>query len=620
MYPLNQTQTRFFSFDMKDIDIEKRTVPLSFSSEARVERGWGIEILSHDADAVDLSRLNGGAPLLLHHDPKNQIGVVENAKIGADRKGRALVRFSKSKLAEEIFQDVVDGIRRGISFSYDVKDAIESEPNVFTVTKWQPLEISIEPIAADVSVGVGRSLPEKTNEKEATKMADEIKEKTPEAPHVETREAPKIDLNAERERARKNEQDRVREILAIAEKHESRTLANEYIANGKTPGEFGLAVLEQRGKIKPIDTKSGDLGLSDNEIKQFRFVRAINGLVNGSMDKYAPFEKEVSEAVAKKIGRNPKGFFIPNDVLNRALLVANPASPSTSAGNLVAQELMTQNFIELLYKRMVVRQAGARVLTGLVGDILLPKMTGGATTYWVAENTALTAVSAQTFTQLLMRPKTLGAYTELSRKLLIQESMDVEALVRDDMAMQIALALDKAAIMGTGAPAEIPTGILSTSGIGNVSCGGVAPDYADLIELWSDVAVENADFGSLAYLMNAKMAGCLMQRYPNSTGGDTPILVGGPQGGRIIGFPVYVTNQIPNTFTSSDVSTGGALTAIIFGNFNDLIIGQWTGVDVSIDPYTYSTSGTVRVVMLQDVDIELRHAESFSATENAATA
>lgn len=188
------------------------------------------------------------------------------------------------------------------------------------------------------------------------------------------------------------------------------------------------------------------------------------------------------------------------------------------------------------------------------------------------------------------------------------------------MATRIALAIDKAALMGSGAPANIPTGILSTSGIGAVDCGGVAPDYADLLGLWSDVAVENADFGSLAYVMNAKMAACLMQRYPNTTGGDTPLLVGGPQNGTIIGFPALITNQIPNTFTSAEASTGGALTAIIFGNFNDLIIGQWSGVDVLIDPYTYSSSGTVRVVMLQDMDCEVRHAESFSATQNAATA
>jgi HK97 family phage major capsid protein len=287
---------------------------------------------------------------------------------------------------------------------------------------------------------------------------------------------------------------------------------------------------------------------------------------------------------------------------------------------MVAQELLSSSFIELIYKRMVVKQAGARTLTGLVGDILIPKMTGGAAVYWVAENTDLTAVSAQTFTQLSMRPKTLGAYSELSRKLLIQESLDVEALVRDDMAMQIALEIDKKSLMGSGAPSNIPTGILSTSGIGAVDCGGVAPDYADLINLWSDVAVENADFGSLAYVFNAKMAGCLMQRYPNSTGGDTPILVGGPQNGTIIGFRTFVTNQIPNTFTSAEASTGGALTAIVFGNFNDLIIGQWSGVDILVDPYTNSAKGTVRVVMLQDMDCEVRHAESFSATQNAATA
>jgi HK97 family phage major capsid protein len=604
---------RFFGFNESDIDVEKRTVNLSFSSEDPYERSFGLEILSHDNEAVDLSRLNDGAPLLLNHDPDKQIGVIEQARVAADRKGRAMVRFSKSALGEEIFQDVRDGIRRGVSVGYYVNNMIEEEERSWRVTRWTPIEISFATIPADNTVGVGRALetPEvKNTSEEIITMAEEVR----------AVESPQIDVVAERDKARKEEQDRVREIYAISEKHNERELAQEYVKNGKSPAEFGMAVLEKRGQVAPIETKSGKIGMSDKDVNQFRFVRAINALAQGNLGKYAPYEKEVSDATAQKLGKQAQGFFVPDDVLHRALTVGTPASPSTGAGNMVAQELLSSSFIELIYKRMVVKQAGARTLTGLVGDILIPKMTGGAAVYWVAENTDLTAVSAQTFTQLSMRPKTLGAYSELSRKLLIQESLDVEALVRDDMAMQIALEIDKKSLMGSGAPSNIPTGILSTSGIGAVDCGGVAPDYADLINLWSDVAVENADFGSLAYVFNAKMAGCLMQRYPNGTGGDTPILVGGPQNGTIIGFRTFVTNQIPNTFTSAEASTGGALTAIVFGNFNDLIIGQWSGVDILVDPYTNSAKGTVRVVMLQDMDCEVRHAESFSATQNAATA
>jgi HK97 family phage major capsid protein len=416
------------------------------------------------------------------------------------------------------------------------------------------------------------------------------------------------------------EQERISEIYAIAEKHNARELAQEYIKKGSEPSEFGLAVLERSGDYKKIDEKKGEIGLSDKDARNFSIVRAIRGLASKDMSEIAPFELECSRAVESKTGKIAQGFFIPDDVLSRTLTVGTVSSPGTGAGNTVAQELLSSSFIDLLYNRMVIKQAGARILDGLVGDILIPKMTGGATTYWVGEDTAITAASAQTFAQVSMAPKTVGAYTDLSRKLLLQSSVGIEAMIRDDMATQIALAIDKAALMGTGAPAAIPTGVLNTSGIGTVDSGGVVPDYADLIALWSDVAVENAAIGNLGYIFNSKMAGALKQVFPNTTGGDVPVYQGDIMNGNILGLKCHVTNQIPNTFTSASISTGGALTAIIFGNWNDLIIGQWSGIDVTIDPYSNSTKGTLRIVLLQDVDVAVRHVESFSATQNAATA
>ncbi|MBN1534555.1 MAG: phage major capsid protein [Spirochaetes bacterium] len=359
------------------------------------------------------------------------------------------------------------------------------------------------------------------------------------------------------------------------------------------------------------------LGLSEKDIRGFSFVRAINAqLQGGNYDKFAPHEKEVSDAVAAKLGRPARGIFVPDDVLHRALTVGTPSSPGTGAGNMVAQDL--KSFVEMVYNRTVVKQAGARVLTGLQGDVLIPKMTAGASVYWVSENTNLTAVSAQTFTQLSMRPKTLGAYSELSRKLLLQGE-NAENFVRQDMATRIAVEVDRVCLMGSGAPANIPTGVLSTSGIGAVDCGGVAPDHADIMALWSDCAGEN--FGeNIAFIFNAKMAGCLMQRYYNSTAGDRALLIRDGSDFQLCGFKAFVTNQIPNTFTSAEASTGGALTAIIAGDFSNLIIGQWSGVDLLVDNTTHGLSGTVRIVMLQDIDCVVAHAEAFSATQNAATA
>ena len=174
------------------IDAEARTVDLAFSSEAEIERYFGIEILSHDKDAIDLERLKNAAPLLVDHDPTDQVGVIEEVWIGADRMGRARVRFGKSARAEEVFQDVVDGIRQLVSTTYAIKELKLTEEHddardVYTVTRWEPLEISIVSIPADVSVGVGRSdeladgeqtIPDLGERKEQIEMSEKL-EATP---------------------------------------------------------------------------------------------------------------------------------------------------------------------------------------------------------------------------------------------------------------------------------------------------------------------------------------------------------------------------------------------------------------------------------------------------------
>lgn len=157
------TQKLYRQFQVKseDIDSDKRTVRLSFSSEEPYQRYFGYEILGHEKGEVDLVRLNNGAPLLLGHDTTKQIGVVEIAKVSEGR-GEALVRFSKSQLAEEIYQDVKDGIRRNVSVGYEVNKMVLVEASqkddieTYRVTRWTPLEVSIVPVPADNSVGVGR--------------------------------------------------------------------------------------------------------------------------------------------------------------------------------------------------------------------------------------------------------------------------------------------------------------------------------------------------------------------------------------------------------------------------------------------------------------------------------
>jgi len=144
-------------FRSGDIDEDKRTVSLSFSSELPVERYFGDEILDHSQESVDMSRLQNGAPVLVDH-AGDQIGVVEDATIAPDKRGYATLRFGRSQRAKEVFADIVDGIRRNVSFGYQIKEMIEEVKGVFRATSWLPFEISIVSTPADPTIGIGRDM------------------------------------------------------------------------------------------------------------------------------------------------------------------------------------------------------------------------------------------------------------------------------------------------------------------------------------------------------------------------------------------------------------------------------------------------------------------------------
>lgn len=362
---------------------------------------------------------------------------------------------------------------------------------------------------------------------------------------------------------------------------------------------------ERGGEQRQTQPDDPNIGMNEREIQQYSLVRAINAAYRARRGepnawRGAELELEASQAVSQRLGQTPEGFFVPYDWAGRGLSQQNRERRDMSVGNpaaggyFVAEDILSQSFIELLRNRMVVRQAGATVLTGLVGDIAIPKQTSGATAYWLGEGGAPTE-STQAIGQVPMTPRTVGAFSDYTRKLLLQASIDVEAFMRNDLTAVLQLAIDLAALHGAGS-ANQPLGIANTTGIGAPGTG--AASEALVVDLETAVAVDNADVGRLAYMTNATVRGTLkktdigtdtMGRVWNTMAGNTPVN----------GYPAWVTNQVTGT-------------NIFFGNWADLIIGFWSGLDIMVDPYTHSTSGTVRVVALQDCDVAVRHPESFA--------
>ncbi len=623
------TLNRGFTFDKESVNTESRTVDLAFSSEEPYERYFGIEILDHNVKSIRLGRVSNGAPLLLDHDPAKQIGIIEEVSIDNDKVGRAKVRFSKSQFGEEIYQDVIDGIRTKISVGYLVHamkyEGKQSDLEVYRVNDWEPFEISIVSIPADDTVGVGRNT--EFLEKEIDVEIEDIVLENEEVKNIEEKQEDNTELfdnkneinenitnsiktienNYKKENKEMDIQKNINEILNLGDKfakNGGKELANEFIRNGKYDVEmFKEALfdkLETQGVIKTADTRANEGGLSGSDVKQYSVLNAIGAIINGQNCR----ELEISNQVAKQLGRSARGFFIPAEVLKRDLNVGTAGD----GGYTVATELHAQDFIEMLKNKMVINQLGARTLSGLVGTVAIPKQTGGASHFWVAENGTITESSA-TFDQVALTPKTVGALTDVSRYLLKQSSLDVENFLMQDLAGSLALAIDSAAISGTGADNQ-PRGILNTSGIGAVAMGtnGAAIDWASIVDLETSVATSNADVGSLAYLTNAKVRGSMKKVEKVASTGNFIY-----DGEMLNGYGLGVSNQVPANLTKG---TGTALSAMIFGNFNDLVIGQWGVLDILVDPYTGSNKGSVRVVAMQDVDVAVRNAASFAAIKD----
>jgi len=580
--------TRAHSTDY--VEKEDRTIEFPFASEEPVERYFGMEVLEMSEKAMDLSRLNDGAPLLYQHDADRIVGVVQRAYI-KDKRGYAEVKLANNELGREMQDLIKDGIIRNVSFGYKINEMEEDKsttPMTYRATSFQPFELSLVTVPADQSVGIGRSF----DLVETVSTASAVPTTTP----ISIMEEQTPDLELLRAEASEAKAKEAAEMLALGKRTHNIDLAQEFVINSRGIDELRSALIEQMGSnAKPVDTTAGEIGLTQKEARSFSFLRAINYLSNPgdrAARDAAGFEIEASEAAAAKLGRQSRGITVPSDIMRRDLT----AGTATAGGNLVETELDAANFIDLLRNASALTEAGASVLTGLSGNVNIPRQSGAATAYWVAESGSPTE-SQQTIDQVALTPKTCGAYTDFSRRLIIQSSIDVENMVRGDLAKVLALEIDRVGLYGSGSSNQ-PLGLKDTTGVLTEDFAANTPTFAEVVALESDIASANALLGSPKYLMNAAMRGALKTAEKASNTAQFIFT-----NGEVNGYEAVISNQV----ASND---------LWFGNFSDLIIAYFSGLDLMVDPYTHSTSGTVRVVALQDVDVAARHGQSFSRGNN----
>jgi HK97 family phage major capsid protein len=337
---------------------------------------------------------------------------------------------------------------------------------------------------------------------------------------------------------------------------------------------------------------SGDLQLDSELRTKFSVSRAIASAAGLDVD--AGFEREMQVELAKRAGRKPEGVFIPTECFERRVLT------SSTGGELISTDHRPDQYINALVASSVVRGLGARVLSGLQGNISIPKETASPAIGWVADNAALSSNDAD-FGSVTMSPKHAGALSEWSRNMLLQASPDVEQLLRNMLARDLALAIDRAAIRGGGA--NEPVGVLATAGIQTQA-------YATSIFNTAAEMIAKSDIANVGTAQRGFLTSNTIRKQAMLAQDADKLPVG--VGTIFHNEPVTFSNQVPTNL-------GGTTNnhALIYADWSELLMGIWSEIDILVNPYeaTAYSKGNVSIRAMATVDIAVRHPAAFvSAT------
>jgi len=619
---------------------EDPRIAIALSSESPVERfDWWtgeryFEVLDHSQGAVDLSRAEEGLPFLLDHSARAQIGIIEEIRLDQDRKLRGMVRMGNHPDAGWVEKDMRSGIRTKISVGYDPGEQYEAtkekEGKIPTRTYrgWTPYEGSSVAIPADMTVGIDRTavpaapIPESTpatgRKPEERRMPEEIQ--TPATPP--TGGGPSAAEQRERD---------VRTLgQYAAEFPEARELLPTWLERGVGPSQALKEVQErqlERLRKQPPQPPPGHVDLSPKEVKLYDITKAIRSHIDPSdrrMREAAGLEFEVSNEIAKRTGRAARGFFVPmnmpvdlqaaarfnpklmEDPIVRASVVGNIAGTSSLGGAGVQTTIV--GFVDLLRARTKVVALGAQMLTGLTDTIAFVRQLTPNTLQWTGENpSTANTLSAATIEQFTMSPKTGMSSTAYSRQFLTQSSFDVNAFVMNDLTLVNAIGVDSAAINGSGTAQPVGLRSITNVTIQTIGANGAAAAWADVVGAETNVANQNADIGTMAWLTNPSVRGKWKTTLKSTTAGSL-YLWSDEQ--TVNGYRAEVSTSIPNNLTQGTSTT--ICSIAVFGVWSEMLIGEWGGaMDVVVDPYTYVQQNMVQIVTALMVDVNVRHPKAF---------
>lgn len=594
--------TRSAVFDRASVNEENRTAELAFSSENPVLRWGENEVLDHGEGSIRLDRASQGLPLLADHNWSDQIGIAENITVDSDRVGRATVRFSKSARGEEIFNDVKDGIRKDISVGYRIYRAIREEmaeevPDTLRVVDWEPLEVSFVSVPADTSVGVGRAsedsetnnfVIEQARERNEDTMPNENQDRKPAEPVI-TQEQREAVINETQTSAREAEEKRIqgiRSVLALQPDFEAE--ARDAIREGVDVNTFADQVVELALERSKDAKPATNLDLSQADKRSYSICRAIDAMANNDWSR-AGFELECSQEIAKRLGADAKGMYVPFDVQEGERVV-----DTTTAAGAIGTSHMPASFIDTLRDRSLLIGLGMRTMGGLRENVSIPRKTGNSTHTWVGEGGSA-SLSDVTVGALTMTPHTVVGATSITRRTLKQATPDMDAIVMEDLAEGAALAIDIGGLAGDGT-GNNPLGVLNTTGVLTQLIGtAAAPTWAEIVGFESTLAAANALADRSQIVTTAAMRGTFKTTSKDSGSGRFIM-----ENGEVNGYPVSVKTD-----------SGWAANTILQGDFSQVIMGMWGVVDMVVDTATLVSSNGIVIRVFQDLDFAVRQPTAF---------
>ena len=544
--------------------LQPREIEAVLASEYPVDRYGESEVLVISPEAVNLERFP--LPLLISHDTqKLPIGVATNPRFD-DRKLVADLELADNDEAEDIYQRIKGGTLNSLSIGYKI-EAQQDTRSGKRVTRFTPHEVSLVSVPADPQAKITK---------------------------VRTMD----NLNSDPALNREDN-----DMLELASRHECWDEYKHAKQMGMGVGDFRAVILNKVGSKRALDDRPirGDVGMSEREVEQFSIAKAIRAMADNDWQR-AGLEREVLKAT-EKFRTRQNSFVLPNELMRRDVM------KSGSGANLVGVEFLGDRFIDDLYTESDVLNR-CTLLSGLTQDIAIPRMTSASSSAWYNEGGTISE-STPAFDQLTLSANTLASMVEYSRKLLRQS--DVEQILRRDMTRTMAVALDTAILNGSGSGAE-PRGILQTSGIGAVVGGtnGGAPTYDNMVDLIAAVAEDNARSEGSVFISNSKVEGKLRKTSKVSSTDSVMVL----ENGQVAGRNFIISNAMPSNLTKG---TGSGLSAILFGDLREVIVGMFGDLEIVVDPHTKLNENLLRIASFMEVDLGLRHVESFAAMNDAIT-